>query len=78
MLGVGSRDLARAGFEMTAAIGLAAAPTGTSTGYLGLPTLDSIGVRGQGSMTPNEQTIEVDSLESAQSWQQALLPFGGA
>jgi len=52
-----SREL---GFEMTGQ-SAGGGSDGNFTGYLGLPTLDSIGVRGQGLHTLNEH-IEVDSL----------------
>ena len=60
MLGV-AQDISRElGFEMTGQ-SAGGGSDGNFTGYLGLPTLDSIGVRGQGLHTLNEH-IEVDSL----------------
>ncbi|HBR38242.1 MAG TPA: carboxypeptidase, partial [Sulfitobacter pontiacus] len=60
MLGVAQEISRELGFEMTGQ-SAGGGSDGNFTGYLGLPTLDSIGVRGQGLHTLNEH-IEVDSL----------------
>jgi len=60
MLGVAQEISRELGFEMTGQ-SAGGGSDGNFTGYLGLPTLDSIGVRGQGLHTLTEH-IEVDSL----------------
>ena len=60
MLGVAQEISRELGFEMTGQ-SAGGGSDGNFTGYLGLPTLDSIGIRGQGLHTLNEH-IEVDSL----------------
>ncbi|WP_372837284.1 M20/M25/M40 family metallo-hydrolase [Puniceibacterium confluentis] len=60
MLALAQDISAQIGFEMTGA-SAGGGSDGNFTGFLGLPTLDSIGVRGKGLHTLNEH-IEVDSL----------------
>ena len=56
-----AKDIAKdLGFDLTAA-SVGGGSDGNFTGYLGIPTLDSIGVRGNGLHTLNEH-IEVSSL----------------
>ena len=56
-----AQDIAKElGFDLSAA-SAGGGSDGNFTGYLGLPTLDSIGVRGAGLHTLTEH-IEVDSL----------------
>lgn len=60
MLSLAQEIAGEIGFEMTGS-SAGGGSDGNFTGYLGLPTLDSIGVRGKGLHTLNEH-IEIDSL----------------